>query len=446
MALLSPGVEIKEIDASTIVPTVSDSIGVFCGEFIRGPLNRRVLITNPDDLIEVFGKPNDLTFNQFFQAYNFLQYANTLYIVRAGNTEGSSDPNYVPYISATSNSTTPILVQNAEDFEMNFNTYHDKIGTEVPFMFIQSSPGVWGNDIEIAIAKEDDFRRGKYAFEGISLDSLFEYFPDEAEGEFAIAIKSGPDIETFMGSNRRDGRNSLGKANYYQTVINRDSNIVYVVGDEAFTGTNAEPIPVSFDSRLHSGAQNGVLTFSGGQQGWGGMESALLDAYELFDNVEELDVDIIIGNELDDGRSAINLANARKDCIAFYGAPEEACVGKKNAGQAVQDVVQWRQSQSFNHNTMFACVAGNYKYQYDRYNDKNRWVNLQGDIAGLRAQTNQTNASWWASAGLDRGQILNVLKLAYVPNMPQRDYNFWSPCLVISSTKFIELLEYLVKL
>ena len=34
-----------------------------------------------------------------------------------------------------------------------------------------------------------------------------------------------------------------------------------------------------------------------------------------------------------------------------------------------------------------------------RYNDKNRWVNVAGDIAGLRAQTSSSRASWWASAG-----------------------------------------------
>ena len=56
-----------------------------------------------------------------------------------------------------------------------------------------------------------------------------------------------------------------------------------------------------------------------------------------------------------------------------------------------------------------------------RYNDKNRWVNVAGDIAGLRAQTSSSRASWWASAGLERGQLRGVIKLAYNPNQQQRD-------------------------
>lgn len=56
-----------------------------------------------------------------------------------------------------------------------------------------------------------------------------------------------------------------------------------------------------------------------------------------------------------------------------------------------------------------------------RYNDKNRWVNIAGDIAGLRAQTSMNRASWWASAGLERGQIKNVKKLAFNPKKSHRD-------------------------
>ena len=57
-----------------------------------------------------------------------------------------------------------------------------------------------------------------------------------------------------------------------------------------------------------------------------------------------------------------------------------------------------------------------------RYNDKNRWVNISGDVAGLRSATNTDRASWWASAGLERGQIKNVIKLAFNPVQSHRDF------------------------
>ena len=58
---------------------------------------------------------------------------------------------------------------------------------------------------------------------------------------------------------------------------------------------------------------------------------------------------------------------------------------------------------------------------YDKYNDKYRWVNLAGSCAGLRAYTNNARQPWFASAGLNMGQIYNVTKLAFNPNTGQRD-------------------------
>jgi phage tail sheath protein FI len=62
-----------------------------------------------------------------------------------------------------------------------------------------------------------------------------------------------------------------------------------------------------------------------------------------------------------------------------------------------------------------------YKYQYDKYNDVNRWVPLNGDIAGLCALTDQTRDAWYSPAGFNRGRIKNVVKLQFNPNQAQRD-------------------------
>ena len=85
-------------------------------------------------------------------------------------------------------------------------------------------------------------------------------------------------------------------------------------------------------------------------------------------------------------------------CIAFIGANYGDTVGKKSS-DAVAKLIEWRTTGSLNFNTMFVAAFANYKYMYDRYNDKNRWVNIAGDVAGLRSATNTDRASWWASAG-----------------------------------------------
>jgi phage tail sheath protein FI len=62
-----------------------------------------------------------------------------------------------------------------------------------------------------------------------------------------------------------------------------------------------------------------------------------------------------------------------------------------------------------------------YKYQYDKYNDKFRWVPLNGDIAGLCVRTDDTRDPWWSPAGYNRGIIKNVVKLAWNPKKGERD-------------------------
>ena len=62
-----------------------------------------------------------------------------------------------------------------------------------------------------------------------------------------------------------------------------------------------------------------------------------------------------------------------------------------------------------------------WKYQYDKYNDTYRWVPLNGDTAGTMARTDEVRDPWYSPAGLNRGRIKNVVKLAYNPNKTNRD-------------------------
>jgi phage tail sheath protein FI len=71
--------------------------------------------------------------------------------------------------------------------------------------------------------------------------------------------------------------------------------------------------------------------------------------------------------------------------------------------------------------TSFAVMDTGYKYQYDRYNDLYHYVPLNGDVAGLCARTDATNDPWFSPGGLNRGQIKNVVKLAYNPTQSDRD-------------------------
>ena len=79
---VSPGVNVSEIDLTTVVPAVATTEGGLVGEFRWGPAGTRVLLDSEDRLVNIFQKPNTNTAEDFFTAANFLSYGNALYVVR----------------------------------------------------------------------------------------------------------------------------------------------------------------------------------------------------------------------------------------------------------------------------------------------------------------------------------------------------------------------------
>jgi len=407
---LSPGVFVEELDASAIAPTVSTSVGVFAGNFVKGPSGDFRLITSVAELIDVYGKPTNDNYNEWYQAYNFLQYGNKLYVARAVDALSLNGVAELPISGGVA--TTDVELDTDQPSIGSLLQWEEQesglaaSGVDAKLKFVARNQGSWINNVEIAVATSSSFGTGTEAFTGIELDGLFEYVP--GTNELAIAIKSGDLVaETFIVSLSPGAKDINGKSAYVEEVINNNSQFVFVkdvntadLTVEEALGANAVIFTNGTDAEIQA--------------------DDLADAYGLFDNKEFIDIDIVIGNEIDAGVSAKNLVDARKDCIGFIGVEYADVVGKK-ASDAVANLVTWRKTGNGNINSMFLVACGNYKYQYDRYNDKNRWINIAGDVAGLRAATSTNRAAWWASAGLERGQIKNVRKLAFNPSQGQRD-------------------------
>ena len=80
---VSPGVQVKEIDASGVVPAVSTSIGGFAGSFNWGPVDEVRTVGSETELASIFGTPDSNTYKYFLTAASFLKYGNALKVVRA---------------------------------------------------------------------------------------------------------------------------------------------------------------------------------------------------------------------------------------------------------------------------------------------------------------------------------------------------------------------------
>ena len=580
MSLLSPGVEIVEIDASMIVPTVSNSVACFSGDFERGPVESYLMISNEDELVSYYGKPNKTNYNDWMQCSSFLQYGDQLLISRAANYDGSTeiisgltvtldttgtvipmtgiedgttpgidanisvgdfiafgdatgpvierflvtavdmaggnvtidrtativvaDDNKVYTIAMTDNAVfeaskvnnvapiatvtvtsdvtadtlipitgtitdlsvgdtiefgdvsgpvytdykivsidtgastitidNPVTVVVADNDSiysnvsvadvdyiekqmpiLNYSDFELKetsiafTSTDSKLKFIARNPGAWGNDIEIAIAKPSDFGANKYIFDGIALDDLFEYFPTGME--VGLVVRYDDVVkETYTVSFDPTEVNESNKSIYIEDVIDKKSNYIFVKENTAAID--------EVDSYIFS-SPRGVINLVNGLDSPIGIND-IARGYEIWDNKEEIDVDVVIANELDNGVAAKDLVDTRKDCIAFIGANREDLVGLKSA-EILQNLIAWRTTGAANFNDMFVVATGNYLYMYNKYLDAHKWVNCAGSVAGLRCQTNHNRNSWWASAGLERGILNGISKLAFNPNVSARD-------------------------
>ena len=106
---ISPGVQVKEKDLTSIIPAVSSTVAGFAGKFQWGPSEQRVTVDSENNLRSLFGDPDDNNYEHFFTAANFLGYGNNLQVVRvvdndaknAGSSQGTLIKNDGHYVGAS---------------------------------------------------------------------------------------------------------------------------------------------------------------------------------------------------------------------------------------------------------------------------------------------------------------------------------------------------------
>jgi hypothetical protein len=161
----------------------------------------------------------------------------------------------------------------------------------------------------------------------------------------------------------------------------------------------------------------------------GGMKAELSDlvtSYGYFQNKDEIEVDYLImgpglTNQEDSQAKAnyiISLAESRKDCIACIGPHRANLIGITNTTTQTNNLINYFSPLN---SSSYAVFDSGYKYTYDRFNNKFRYVPTNADIAGLMTRTNIVSYPWFSPAGQQRGLINNAVKLAYNPNKTQRD-------------------------
>ena len=118
---VSPGVNVSEIDLTTIIPAVSTTTGAFAGHFRWGPVDQRVLVDSEDTLVKTYTAPYTNNAVDFFTAANFLAYGNSLYVTRVINANTTGTVRALNAVANTSY-TTGLVIKNEEDYTNNYGT------------------------------------------------------------------------------------------------------------------------------------------------------------------------------------------------------------------------------------------------------------------------------------------------------------------------------------
>ena len=500
---VSPGVNVSEIDLTTVVPAVSTTEGAIAGVFRWGPVDTRVLVDSEDTLVNRFGKPNgDLNPETFFTAANFLSYGNKLYVTRVVDSSAKN--------AVSNNSSAAVVVKNADLFpEVTFqSTDH----------FVAKYPGVLGNSLKVSVCRTandytetstgsitvtagantattgqdestggggtgllvvgDKIKVGGAGAEQYltisSIDTTSITFKEKFTGTsdwtantfakfwgYQDLVRSAPGtspyvntrggvgdeihvvvvdedgditgvpgqvLEVFEGLSRAtDAKTETGESNYWKDVIENQSSWIYAPYAQSIAAdtTAATSTALTTDNAVYDSLKLGVDSTAEGSVSLG----TLTSGYDFYKSAEDVDVSLILTGKSVGGTNGEglgkyiidNICESRKDCVVFISPAKEDVVN--NANDEKDDIVTFRNSLS---NSSYAMVDSGYKYQYDKYSDKYRWIPLNGDVAGLAVRTDELRDAWFSPAGFNRGQIKNIVKLAFNPKKAERDVLYQS--------------------
>ena len=245
---VSPGVEVKEIDLTNVIPAVSTSIGAFAGHFSWGPVGEVGTVSSEKELISVYGTPLDTTnggqydnYTSFLQAASFLKYTSTLRVSRAISSSSRNAAG-----SRYGRSTEVVYIPNKDSFDSTTDFGTDDVGV------VQARyPGTIGNSLkayiasgvlqptsagsvgEFSLSSLNDLVNGvagttTWASSNVSASANDEIHVAVVDEDGLFTGVAGTVLEVFEGLSLYSDARKDGGSNYYKTVINRDSAYIYI--------------------------------------------------------------------------------------------------------------------------------------------------------------------------------------------------------------------------
>ena len=247
--------------------------------------------------------------------------------------------------------------------------------------------------------------------------------------------------QTYL-SKLSDGKTPEGGSSYWKDAVNEFSNYVYAgvdlgASEHAAQGENSGSTAGSYGATSGSPVELARIlptaggALSGGVDDYAYTAGEIQTAYNEFLDTEQTTVDFVImggsmaseNDTVTKAQAVAGVANSRKDCVAFI-SPFVGNQIATSGGSAIPPGTQLSNTITFFDNiasSSYVVLDSGIKYTYDRFNDKYRYIGCNGDVAGTCVSTSNILDDWFSPAGMSRGGIQNVVKLAFNPNKAQRD-------------------------
>jgi hypothetical protein len=456
---ISPGVATREFQTTATVEQGAVSVGAIAGKFTWGPVGEKVRVSSENNLIDLFGKPTSTEYLDFMLASSYLAYSGSLDVVRIGSettvfnavdagaavsvrnladyesavpttcsfvarypgtagnslqvvTCGSTDqykytlPGTFTFSIGTTATYTPAATETLSD-SIQVGDFLVVDGDQYPISAVSGNTLTFSKVYVGATPTATAYRLWKYAnrFTGVPATNEFHFVVVDTTGYFGDA--AGTILETGTYSTVAGTLNTDGTTRYYKDALKLYSQFVYA-GDLALTfGTDKTA---------------NAITMTGGNDGFGSLGLAdYIAGYDLFRDTETSESALIIGGNAAASSGTLgkylvqNIAEVRKDAVVFL-SPQLTSVQTKN-----QEVTLCKTDRDLFGSSSYFSFDSNWKYVYDRYNNKFRWIPCNADAAGLYAQAQMNGEVWTSGVGSENGRLKNVTKLAWNPSQSARD-------------------------
>jgi hypothetical protein len=214
---VSPGVQVKEVDLTNVVPAVSSTTGAFAGTFQWGPVDEVKTVSDTKGLVDEFSEPANTNAGaeDFYTAEAFLRYGSSLRVVRVNSTG---------LFSANAGGSSTSLLKNHDEYVQSYES--GALGGTVG-KWVARCAGSLGNSLKVSVCGGPD---AYYKSANTTLGAA------EAAGQTAITLASGGgalckvrDIVTFGATTQQ----------YRITAINTDVISIEALGQPAGTGLTA---------------------------------------------------------------------------------------------------------------------------------------------------------------------------------------------------------------